>query len=343
MAANVRVFSAGEHMHADPEEAGELVALLLNRSGYTKDFEWECRIDKMKHCDSASRPIRVIGHKPYGIILRVKPHPHATTDQQMTLMIPSGSGYSASNLVNQLKNNEKSISRMWRQQEKKVNMTTTTEFQPKLNGEPKPEQKTSIQVPISIVPPPIELQFSNLKGVQKDNSKLKYILEAISRIEKAGFFNTREHFNDMFRHECKLETHPLKSISRCLCELTKSGYLQEVVNDRDKLIGFHLANKGFALLKNEKIIEEKRIVVPKVNPTSAMMMATLMNLGEKIQEAANVAKKLAENENEKQRLKNEIERIDNENEELLKVVRQDRESHEVLLKLQEVISPLPIK
>lgn len=181
----VKVYSAGTHFHADPGDAPDVLGEFLEHCGYTK-YVWKCRIDKMNTSHPEARPVRVVGWKPYGITLRVKPNLNSNTDQQMTLEIPDGSGYSPSKVFDQLSSAEKPFGRKYRQE---FHMTKAS----KLKAE---EQTAPVQHSIPLVTshmqlprileavPPVEPElpapeFKNLKNIIRNKEKLHYALEKL--------------------------------------------------------------------------------------------------------------------------------------------------------------------
>lgn len=348
MLSTVNVFTAGDHFggYEKPAEAQHILETLLNHAGYTK-HNWECRVDKQRHCSSISRPVRVIGYKSYGVVLRVKPDVNSTIDYQMTLLIPEGSGYSAKNLFDQLQANEKSISRLIRKEEKpiqKEKVVTTpslealgsnileTVFPPKEAPEPKIESNGK--------PEEFRPEFPNLRLIVKYDDKLKYILEKVQEVNNFNFCRTKAQFIEALRHECKLTNHITKAVSRMLSEFVKHEYLMEVINDRDKLIGYTLTEKAKSFLSGRPKVAAA-VISKKEEPKLDIPML-LINIREKLQELADVANKINSNNMEKLEMLRKIEQIDKDNEELAKIISQNRESQEVFSKLGQFINPLQL-
>lgn len=335
----VKVFTAGDHFAGmeNPTESKELVETLLNRAGYTKEYEWGCRIDKLKHCSHESRPVRVVGYKSYGVIMRVKPHVHATIDYQMTLHIPQGSGYSAKNLFEQLRANEKSISRFARQQQKEIKDTPVENVvvPPAPSPFPMPEP-----APVNQEHRP---EFKTLQAVVKHVDKLRYILTKIRHINSLDFCKNKIQFNEILKHECKWEGHSKNAVSRVLTELVKSDFLMETVNDRNKVIGYTITQRGFVFLQTHKDDKPLPVAAPRKEEIKIDISVTLINMRDKLQELSDVANKIAANNAEKAELLRKISLLDTENEELSKVMESNKECQEVLQKLEKLVTPLQIQ
>lgn len=346
----VKVFTAGEHFgNSDLSgNAEEFVQQLLNRSGYTKEYCWECRVDKLRHCSSESRPIRVIGFKSYGVVLRVKPYLTAAVDHQMTLYIPEGSGYSAKNLFEQLRANEKSISRVIRQKgNEKENTVNTTQLHAPIQPAPAPALPAATTTVKIHEPEEYRPEFKTLQGVVKNNQKLKYVLQKIQVVNNYNFCRNKVQFTETLRHECKWdkEGHSKGAVGRVLTELVKKDYLMETINERNKLVGYTLTEKGYFFIEKAKDMPSPPPSIPplKKEEPKVDISAILVNMRGKLQELADVANKIASNNAQKVELVERIARLDQENEELSKILHQNKEAQEALSKLGNLISPLPIQ
>lgn len=348
---NVKVFTAGDHFAGmtNPAESKELLEALLNRAGYTKGYDWECRIDKQKHCSGESRPVRVIGYKSYGVILRVKPHTYSTIDYQMTLHIPQGSGYSAKNLFDQLKSNEKSISRIIRQQEHKEKKEPIMEVV--VNNIP-PAPSPYVKPAPVVVQEEVESsseyrpEFKNLQAVLKNVDKLRYILQKVKLVNGFDFCRNKLQFVETLKHECKWdkEGHSKGAVGRVLTELVKVDYLMETVNDRNRIIGYSLTQKALSFITSHK--DDKPLPVPPAPPkkeTHIDIANTLINMRDKLQELADVANKITANNAEREELLRKAVSLEKENEELTQIMGHNKECQEILNKLGLLIAPLPIQ
>jgi hypothetical protein len=352
----VKVFTAGDHFAGmeNPTESKELVEALLNRAGYTKGYEWECRIDKLKHCSSESRPVRVIGYKNYGVIMRLKPHVYATIDYQATLMIPHGSGYSSKNLFEQLKANEKSISRVIRQREGKEKEASMTNHIPPAPSPftlahqtvEKIEKIPEFSTPITGNPEEYRPTFKTLQGVIKSIDKLKYILMKIKHVNSLDFCRNKIQFTETLKHECKWdkEGHSKNAVGRVLTELVKHDYLMETVNERDKIIGYSITRRGLefiALHKDDKPLPEEE-TAPRKEEIKYDIPAVLINMRDKLQELSDVANKIAANNAERAELLRKVDLLDAENTELSKIMESNKECQDVLHKLEKLVVPLQL-
>lgn len=360
----VDIVKTGSHTQAETGEAAELVQLLLEKCGYTKNLSWECRVDKMRTTSAEARPIRVMGHKKFGITLRVKPAPNSNYDQQMTLLIPDGSGYRAEDLFNQMRGAEKGISRRWRENLRKLMLTkqpaqpapvTTTQPSPylqRLRGRlesPPPSSRTEPPKP-ERTPPPVEeksYHFPDLKGVRDDPEKLGFILRRIHQVHQSGVRGKKQFPNAVIK-ACKWEHLGKRICSRVVGDIERDGYLTQVVDAGDRLIGFALTEKGCqaaginvseatATVRPSPLQQQTVVAEP---PTNFMQL--VIDIHDKAQELADVGKRIRDNEERRKTLLEEIRKIDAENKELLSVISTDPQTYKSLKDLMSKVTLLPM-
>jgi hypothetical protein len=205
---------------------------------------------------------------------------------------------------------------------------------------PKPVEANGTPIAIEEYRP----EFKNLQAIIKDTDKLKYVLNKINTVNNFNFCRNKIQFVEVLRHECQWdkEGQHKGAVGRLLTELCKNEYLMEKVNDRETLIGYVLTEKGKFFITKHR---DSKPVVPLL-PTKEIKVdipALLMNMRDKLQELSDVANKIAANETQKAELLQKIDHLDKENDELSKVLHQNKESQEVLSKLGQLITPLPIQ
>ena len=323
----VEVYAAGDHFHSDPKGAAELVEMLLTKAGYTKDLAWSCRIDKMKHCDSISSPIRVIGYKDFGVYLRVKPGPNDTKDHQMTLLIPDGSGYSAENLFNQLKGCCKSISRHWRQElrHERLEETVTVATMP-------PEEVAVIpSIPLALRDTPVEepvpseeaseeqaeLDFSHLRGIINKPDKLKFVLEKIQKINEGGRSRTKNDFIKTLQQECDWSSHLLRTVSRVISELLKFEYVEEI-RSGTAIVGYDLTAAGHTLMGHPVPEVQQQPPEPEEEIDLGLLLRQFTS---KAQELADIGRRLDAIEDERVKLRGQLAALDTEYDRLAAIIK----------------------
>lgn len=336
----VKVFSAGDHYHAEPEDASELINLILTKCGYTKEINWECRIDKMVTYTS-DKPIHIIGFKPFGVTLLVKVKTNGNIGQRMTLLIPDESGYTAKRLFEQLHGVEKSINRNWRQ---KLHQEKLQEFQ---NVEKLQipcvikEEKLEEHQQMIIEEPMPELQenrpnFIDLKSICHDEEKLKYVLTKVKRVSES-FTKSKKIFVKNLKEECGWEGHPTNACSRILTEIASKNYIMQVM-ENDNVIGFSLTSQGAKLIGIE--IQQQSKVQNQQQPDFADFVKLLVEHQEKAQELADVSSKLTSNKIKREGFIIELAKLDNEDADLMKIICQNKETYQLIDNFMKVVSIL---
>lgn len=339
---SVKVYSAGTHWHSEPKETTDLLTLLITKAGYTKNnLEWECRIDKMKHCSTNSPPVRVVSWKRYGVSLRVKPETNGNVDHLMTLMVPTGSDYSAEDIFKQLKGAEKSISRQWRQIEKEKGKIPVPTIPSELIERELPEIPT-IEEP-KVMPPVVSQndrpEFKSLKAIDRSQKKLKYVLQRVNKINDLNIHRSKQDFIAALMFECKWddEGHLPRICSRVLTELIKSEYIMAVY-EGVRIVSYCLDRKGKEVVGDDVKVKEPEVAT---KLETSDFVDLISNSRDKLQELANVGARLAANKRKREELQEYIKKIDEENTELIKVLEQSNESFDHLFGLERLIMPLP--
>jgi hypothetical protein len=366
----VKVFAVGDHAHAGEgrplpnsfgAESAELVKMLLEKAGYTKNLTWECRIDKMLHCSHDSRPIRIVGYKPYGVSMRVKPKDNSTVDQLCTLLIPSGSGYSAKNLFEQLKANEKSISRHWRKEQKENRMAgePQTVNSPLLNIPLPPPLPAPALIEEEPVPEPVEQpvaaveedvpEFKDLTALSKDKDKLKFVLRHIHMLSQDNSIKSKDEFIVLLRGQCKWEKFLVRICSRAVNELVKNEYVMECIGDRNKIIGYTLTQKGLGTIGISGPPKSKPAVLAPPVPPPLDFAKLLITARSKAQELADAGARIESNRARESLLREEIRKMEQEimqlrrNKKVAQVIANSKEAYETLQNLLGLIMPLPME
>ena len=335
-----------------------MIEMLLAKAGYTKDLTWQCRIDKMKHCDSISPPIRVIGYKDFGVYMRVKPGANDTKDHQMTLLIPDGSGYSAENLFNQLKGCCKSISRSWRQDLRTAKVEAVPEVTPSsAPAQPAEVSEPPAEVPVQAPPMPsiplaireetveeiddgvedqqAELDFSTLRGIVNKPDKLKFVLERIRQIGSRA--RTKLEFIKTLQVECDWTHHLPRTVSRVISELEKFEYIQEV-RSGVAITGYDLTPTGLALAESRPVHH----VPPAPEPEEAVDHGLLLRqFTSRAQELADIGRRLEAIEDQRADLRKQLGALDEEYDRLAATIK-DKEFPPAIKRLMG-IKEMPMK
>lgn len=370
----VVVKTGGTHQFGSPGEAAEFLDLFLEKAGFIKDFRWEARLEKTAHCSWDSPPVRVIGYKHWVIYLRVKPSINATVDHFVSLLIPDGSGYAAETVYRQLKGLIKSFNRFVRSnghRKKSLEHVMDSEAIPTVNS-PAPAAPfleeveangASAAIGEGVLQPPASFHetppingeaadaaepapsFDSLAGVTRDPEKLRYVLTHIDRVSQLGVRDAMS-FKKALRRECEWTNHTLRATSLILAWLVKHGYVIKVLDENEVVTNYALTPRGQSLVAGgprlDPTASAARRAAPKPEP-EIDCGALLIRFREKAQELADAGRRLETNRQKYGELQIQIKQLDDEYNEIAKLLVANREASMLLTRLLEIQGSVPIK
>lgn len=378
----VVVKTGGTHQFGSPGEASEFLDLFLEKAGFVKEFRWEARLEKTAHCSWDSPPVRVVGYKHWVIYLRVKPSINATVDHFVSLLIPDGSGYGAETVYKQMKALVKSFNRFVRtagHRKKTMEPAMDHEAIPTIpspaplppeadgfaaNGLPEGEDHVLETAPLNgaavngdaapAPPPDIEAEptpvFDSLAGVTRHPEKLRYVLTHIDRVSTLGLRDALT-FKKTLRRECGWGNHPLRATSLILAWLVKHGYVEKILDENEVVTNYALTTRGQACIAVGPRSESApgtahrhapKPAAPKPEPVIDIG-ALLIQFREKAQELADAGGRLEANRNKYRELQLQIKQLDDEYQEIAKLLLTNREASVLLARLLEIQGSVPIK
>ena len=374
----VVVKTGGTHQFGSPGEAAEFLDLFLEKAGLVKDFCWEARLEKTAHCSWDSPPVRVVGYKHWVIYLRVKPSINATVDHFVSLLIPDGSGYAAEAVYKQLKGLVKSFNRFVRTNghrrkvlepamereaiptvpspapaapdEPTADGAPPAEFRPEdaaaLNGAA--ETESPAEPAAEAEPTPV---FDSLAGVTRHPEKLRYVLTHIDRVSQLGVRDALS-FKKTLRRECGWTNHPLRATSLILAWLVKNGYVAKVFDDHDTVVNYTLTPRGQLIIvagggSRIEAADAAARPAPKAAPAPPEPQIDhgelLIRFRDKAQELADAGRRLDANRQKYRELQAQLKQLDEEYQEIAKLLLVNREATALLARLLEIQGSVPIK
>jgi hypothetical protein len=376
----VVVKTGGTHQFGSPGEAAEFLDLFLEKAGFVKEFRWEARLEKTAHCSWDSPPVRVVGYKHWVIYLRVKPSINATVDHFVSLLIPDGFGYGAETVYRQLKGLVKSFNRYVRTNghrkkilepamEREAIPTVPSpapapppEEEAVMNGSPAADDRPHEEAAdvngtaeANGLPPADEAapaeptpSFDSLAGVTRHPEKLRYVLTHIDRVSQLGVRDALS-FKKTLRRECEWTHHPLRATSLILAWLCKHGYVQKILDENEVVTNYTLTPRGQLFIAGG----------PRAEPTGAPRPAPkaapappppqidhgelLIRFREKAQELADAGRRLEANRQKYRELQQQMKQLDEEYQEIAKLLLVNREATALLARLLEIQGSVPIK
>ncbi len=113
--ANVTIAGGGDHQfdlpHLRREGAVRLLQRLLQAAGYHQRMPWHVRVEKKIHCNGETRPVTVVGAKPWCCYVKIKPGDNNTA-HYCSLLMPDG--FRGEAVYQALKNAEDRVNLAWR-------------------------------------------------------------------------------------------------------------------------------------------------------------------------------------------------------------------------------------
>jgi hypothetical protein len=368
----VVVKTGGTHQFGSPGEAAEFLDLFLEKAGFTKDFRWEARLEKTAHCSWDSPPVRVIGYKHWVIYLRVKPSINATVDHFVSLLIPDGSGYAAETVYRQLKGLIKSFNRFVRSnghRKKSLEPVMDSEAIPTIDS-PAPAAPFLEEAPANgaaaagdeVLQPLASFHetplvngeapdvdsapsFDSLAGVTRDPEKLRYVLTHIDRVSQLGVRDALS-FKKALRRECEWTHHTLRATALILAGLVKHGYVTKVLDENEVVTNYALTPRGQSVVAGGPRLDPTASPVRRAAPKPEPEIdhgALLIRFRERAQELADAGRRLETNRQKYRELQIQIKQLDDEYNEIAKLLVSNREASVLLTRLLEIQGSVPIK
>jgi len=362
----VVVKTGGTHQFGSPGEASEFLDLFLEKAGLIKEFRWEARLEKTAHCSWDSPPVRVVGYKHWVIYLRVKPSINATVDHFVSLLIPDGSGYAAEAVYKQLKGLVKSFNRFVRtngvrrktlepvmEHEAISTVPSPAPPPPDADGSPPDEAVPRYEAPVNGMAEallPVEAEpspvFDSLAGVTRHPEKLRYVLTHIDRVSQLG---TRDAltFKKTLRRECGWTNHPLRATSLILAWLVKNGYVAKEF-ENEVVVNYTLTPRGQLIVAGGPLGEagdgaRPAFKAPAPPEPKIDFGELLIRFRDKAQELADAGRRLEANREKYRDLQGQMKQLDEEYNEIAKLLLVNREATALLARLLEIQGSVPVK
>jgi len=204
--------------------------------------------------------------------------------------------------------------------------------------------------------PPPEIQaeptpvFDSLAGVTRHPEKLRYVLTHIDRVSTLGLRDALT-FKKTLRRECGWTNHPLRATSLILAWLVKHGYVAKILDENEVVTNYALTTRGQACIAVGPRAESAPGTAHRAAPKPAAPRpepvidsgALLIQFREKAQELADAGGRLEANRNKYRELQLQIKQLDDEYQEISKLLLTNRESSVLLARLLEIQGSVPIK
>lgn len=324
----VSIQSAGDHFfdidHIRREGGEELLESLLEKANYSG--EWKARVEKKLSCGAHTPPLAVVGYKPWGVYIKIKPGDNNTCHYCTLLM---ASGFTGEKVFNSFKDKIKSINRNWRKGEREdvapsIPLVHHHVLPIPIVKEEKKEENPVLVESLPMKQPVEEITFKTLKGIAKNGIKLGFVLKKIQEICSLGITKSKKDFVEMLQKACNWEPHKLNAVGRVVFELCKFNYLLEVRNDRNKIKDYCLTKEGLNLVGKEEVKQQRKHV------ETIDKGQFIIQFREKAQEIADAGLKLESNRKKYLELEEEMKKLNSEYQEIVNLISQNSEIKKIL-------------
>jgi hypothetical protein len=321
MPADVSIESAGDHAfdltHLRQEGGADLVALLLAEADITEG-SWRLRVEKKFACGAETRPVAVIGAKPWCCYLKIKPGDNNSA-HSCSLLMPAG--FRGDAVYEALKKVEGRIDRNWSNGRGKAVVTPAPDREdaPRL---PAPEPAAEVVAPLAGEVP----AQSTLRKWTKDVDRTQFTLLAIHELQQSGERLERDAFVTRLADALGWTGQSRHQMGGVFTTLVRQGLLENVYEGSKKL--------GYALTAKARKSLESLLTTPPPPPPPAVVLPApppapagrpplapaatggLTGLEELATQLGAICQRISANRARRSELQREIERLDQEAAEL---------------------------
>ena len=217
------------------------------------------------------------------------------------------------------------------------------------NGTADHEPEPTVEAAAEAEPAPTFESLDSLAGVTRHPDKLRYVLTHIDRVSQLGMRDALS-FKKTLRRECGWTHHPLRATSLILAWLVKHGYVAKVLDENDVVTNYQLTPRGQGFVSSEAR-PDASAPQPRPAPRSAPRPPEpqidhgdlLIRFREKAQELADAGRRLEMNRQKYRELQAQIKQLDDEYNEIAKLLLVNREATTLLARLLEIQGSVPIK
>ncbi|MBI1916477.1 MAG: hypothetical protein HYS12_17345 [Planctomycetes bacterium] len=259
MPAEVVIEAAGDHAfdlgHLRRQGGEELLLRLLHEAGLD-DRRWRLRVEKKVACGAETRPVTVVGFKPWCCYVKIKPGDN-NSGHYCSLLMPDGLRGEA--VYEALKGAEERIDRNWRNGPKEpMELARLASVAPDDRGAEAPaapgpdEPAEDVAAPggTGTSGPPVEEPGrGDLRSWGKEPEKIRLVLLATHEVEQAGPWPARDDFVSAVADRLGWKDVDRHAIGRVFAVLVRGKYLCQARRG-SRGAGYTLTDKGRQLIQD---------------------------------------------------------------------------------------------
>lgn len=316
MAAEIVLESAGDHGfdlgHLRREGGEELVGLLLREAGYD-GLRWRVRVEKKVPSGAETRPVAVVGHKPWCCYLKIKPGDN-DSGHYCSLLMPDG--LRGEVVYEALKGAEERIDRNWRNG---LRQGPPARGRAEALSPPPPAAEPAFRPGPAEEPAAEEgTGRTSLKDWGKDLDKVRLMLLAIYETNQAGPLPSQDDFVNALAGKLGWQGVNRYEVGGHLGSLVRRGYIVGARRGK-RPVGYALTAEGKRLIADLLPAGEggrgPASPAPGVDPVELMQ-----NFAGLAQQFTETSQKLQANRARRAELMAEVERLDADARELTRLV-----------------------
>ena len=194
-----------------------------------------------------------------------------------------------------------------------------------------------------------DLEFETLTGVTRHPEKLRYVLtfvDQVSRLEAGSAMA----FKKALRKAAGWSNQPIRAVALVLAWLCKHDFVTKIRDDQDQVINYRLTPRGASLAVSGQGFSSGPVPELRIddlsNPRPRMMLSDLdpgmllIRFRDKAQELADAGRRLEANREKYRELQTQLKQLDEEYNEIARILVANRESSALLCRLLELQGPV---
>jgi hypothetical protein len=196
--------------------------------------------------------------------------------------------------------------------------------------------------------PNASLEFETLTGVTRHPEKLRYVLTFIDQAAKTEP-GTAMAFKKALRKAAGWQNQPIRAVALVLAWLCKHGYVTKIRDLHDQVINYRLTPRGASLAFSGMGAASG----PAADATCAASLPAilqdldpgmlLIRFRDKAQELADAGRRLEENRAKYRDLQAQLKQLDEEYNEIARILVANREASALLCRLLELQGSVPMR
>jgi hypothetical protein len=197
------------------------------------------------------------------------------------------------------------------------------------------------------------LEFETLTGVTRHPEKLRYVLTFVEQVSKTVPGNAMA-FKKALRKAAGWSNQPIRAVALVLAWLCKHDFVVKIRDEHEQVINYKLTPRGASLALTGMGTASGPVPDMMIGDADAMPQARamlsdfdpgtlLIRFRDKAQELADAGRRLEANREKYRQLQAELKQLDEEYNEIARILVANRESSALLCRLIELQGTVPMR